>query len=271
MPLERLKHARKLLTMHPIETAAVSGLGTLAIMGLLAGGAAYAARWPTSQIFGSTLIDAPEPPGPAHTIALTYDDGPSERNTPGLLDLLAAADIRATFFLIGNHVRRHPELARRIAEAGHTIGNHTDMHPDLARKKAERIHEELTRCQQTIFDITGVKPAFFRPPYGSRRPAVLSIARELGLTPVLWNITAQDWKPLGAPGILRNIDRGLSRNRRSSRSSNLLLHDASHLDGTAPQSRADTLAVTTDLLRRPNLRFVTVADIAAPHEPHGGR
>ncbi len=257
--------------MHPIETAALSGLGTLAALGLLAGGAAYAARWPTSQIFGSTLIDAMEPPGPVHTVALTYDDGPSERNTPALLDLLAAGNVRATFFLIGSHVRRHPALARRIAEAGHTIGNHTEMHPDLVRKDAARIHGELTRCQQTIFDVTGMTPSFFRPPYGSRRPLVLRMARELGLTPVLWNVTAKDWKAIGVPAILRNVDRGLTANRRRGRTSNVLLHDASHLDGTAPRSRAGTLAVTASIVGRRELRFVTIPGIAARQQQHGGR
>ncbi len=244
--------------MSALEAAAiVLGTGS-AGLGLLAGGAAYAARWPTSQIFGATFVDAPETEPTRHTIALTYDDGPSERNTSALLDLLEAHGTLATFFLIGNHVRRHPARARRIAEAGHTLGNHTDMHPDLLRKDESRIRAELTRCQQTIADTTGLLPTLFRPPYGSRRPAVLRIARELQLEPVLWNITAQDWKPKGAVAILERIDSGIARNRRRGRTSNVLLHDASHLDGTVPRSREDTLRVTEALLARDDLRFTTI-------------
>ena len=235
---------------------------SVAALGLFAGGVAYSSRWPTSQLLGRTLIHAPEARGATHTFALTFDDGPSERNTPALLDLLEAAGATATFFLIGNHVRRHPALVRRIAAAGHTVGNHTEMHPALAGKSVQRIHGELLRCQQTISEVTGAAPVFFRPPYGSRKPAVLNIARELGLTPVMWNITARDWKPLGPAAMLRNIDRGIARNRRRHRTSNVLLHDASHLDGTAAHSRADTLAVTADLLQRRDLRFVPVAEIA---------
>ena len=227
--------------------------------GLLAGGCAYAARWPTSQIFGHTLIAGREQPGSSlRTVALTYDDGPSERYTGALLELLARHDVRATFFLIGNHVRRYPELARSVADAGHLIGNHTVMHPDLARKDLARIRNELMECQNILADVTGVVPKYFRPPYGSRRPAVLRMAREFGLTPVLWNVAAQDWNPIGVDAMLRRVDRGIERNARSGRQTNLLLHDASHLDGHAPQDRADTLRLTERLLRRDDLRFVTV-------------
>ena len=247
-----------------LATAAIPMGATAGTIGLIAGGAAYASRWPTSQIFGRTLVDLPEPDRLRHTVWLTYDDGPSERNTPALLDLMAAHRVAATFFLIGNHVRRNPELARRIAGAGHTIGNHTDLHPDLARKDDARVREELTQCQQTIADVTGVLPTLFRPPYGSRRPAVLRIARELQLTAVMWNITAQDWKPLGAAAILARVDKGMQRNRRGRRTSNLLLHDASHLDGTSPTSRADTIAVTAALLKRPDLRFQAIVAGSLP-------
>ena len=249
--------------MHALETAALTGAAGLSALALLAGGTAYAARWPTSQLFGRTLIDARETSNSVHTIALTYDDGPSNRNTPALLDILQKANVRATFFLIGNHVRRHPALARRIAELGHTIGNHTDMHPDLARQTPARIRQELSRCQQTIMDATGITPTLFRPPYGSRKPAVLRIARELQLTPVLWNITAEDWKPHAPGTLLFNISRGMVRNRIRHRTRNVLLHDASHLDGTTPQPRIDTLDLTTALLRRSDLRFVTMPEIAA--------
>ncbi len=244
--------------MQPWQTAAAltgAGLGTV---GLLWGGAEYAARWPTSQIFGATLVDVADPDGMRHTVALTYDDGPSARNTEPLLELLAEHQVHATFFLIGNHVRRHPAVARRVAAAGHTIGNHTEMHPDLLRKSDARVRAELKRTQAIVQDTLGLTPRIFRPPYGSRRPGVLRIARSLGLAPVQWNVTAKDWEPLGSERILQNVDRGLLRNRKRGRTSNVLLHDASHLDGEEPRSRADTIAVTAALLARTDLRFITV-------------
>jgi peptidoglycan/xylan/chitin deacetylase (PgdA/CDA1 family) len=231
----------------------------LTATGLAAGGYAYAANWPTSQIFGSTVVTGPDGGDSLHTVALTYDDGPSPRNTPALLAVLADAGAQATFFLIGEHVRKYPALAQEIVRAGHVLGNHTTMHPNLSRKSAARIREELTRCQQILEDTTGVSPVLFRPPYGARRPAVLRIARSLGLRPVMWNITAHDWEQK-TPGVLQTrIDTGIARNRRAGVASNILLHDASHLDnavsGYAP--REDTVAATRALLQRSDLRFTT--------------
>ena len=244
--------------MQAWQTAVAATGGACAGLGLLAGGIAYAARWPTSQLFGPTLVDAPDPDPARHTVALTYDDGPSARNTEPLLDVLAQHSVHATFFLIGNHVRRYPDIARRIAAEGHTIGNHTEMHPDLARKSADRVHAEIVRTQEILADTLGMTPRVFRPPYGSRRPSVLRAARALGLTPVLWNITARDWEPIGTERILKRIDNGLQRNRARGRTSNILMHDASHLDGNASHTRADTLATTASLLTRTDLQFVTV-------------
>lgn len=232
----------------------------LATAGLLTGGYAYAANWPTSQLFGKTLITGPDDADGKHNVALTYDDGPSPRNTPALLDALAEHNVRATFFLIGEHVRKQPDIARRVAAAGHVIGNHTTMHPNLAKQKEQRVREELERCQKTLQDTLGVEAKLFRPPYGARRPIVLKIARSIGLTPVMWNITARDWEPLGAAAIQARIDEGIASNRRSKRASNVLLHDASHLDGAEPASRADTITVTRTLLQREDLHFVTPLD-----------
>ncbi|MGI4855186.1 MAG: polysaccharide deacetylase family protein [Janthinobacterium lividum] len=229
--------------------------GALAAGGLLVGGYCYASMWPTSQLFGTTLIAGPDTV--PHTIALTYDDGPSTRNTPPLLDLLAEFQVRATFFMIGEHVRKHPELARRVVAAGHVIGNHTSMHPNLARKSSSRVRQELTTCQKTMEDLLGVSPVLFRPPYGARRPDVLRTARSLGLTPTLWNVTAQDWLDIGADAILANVDKASTQNQRKGDASNLLLHDGSHLDTAEPVSRADTLAVTRTLLDRGTYRFTT--------------
>ena len=241
----------------PMQTWIAAAAGITGTAGLLAGGCCYAAMWPTSQIFGRTLISALDNNPSRHTVALTYDDGPSPRNTPALLDVLAQHEARATFFLIGEHVRKYPELARRIASAGHVLGNHTSMHPNLARKSPARVRQELTSCQTTLQEIIGVTPVLFRPPYGGRRPDVLSTARSLGLTPVMWNVSGHDWEPIGTTGIHGHVDAGIAHQRRRRVCSNILFHDASHLDGAELSSRADTIAVTRALLARDDLRFTT--------------
>ncbi len=193
-------------------------------LGLVAGGLLYASAWPTSQIFGRTLIAGSDP----DQIALTFDDGPNDAATPELLEVLARHAVRATFFAIGGYARQRPELVRQVIAAGHLLGNHTMSHPNLSVQRAARVRQELADCNARLEDIAGVAVRFFRPPFGKRRPAVLRIARELGLTPVLWNVTGYDWNPIGAEGIVKNLDAGLARNRKLGRSSNLLLHDGSH-------------------------------------------
>lgn len=229
--------------------------GALAAGGLLTGGYLYAENWPTSQIFGRTLIAGTGADPQRHTVALTYDDGPSPRNTSPLLDLLAEHNVTATFFMIGEHVRKHTDVARRVVAAGHVVGNHTAMHPNLARKSPARARQEIVTCQKTIEDALGVSPVLFRPPYGARRPDTLRTARDLGLTPVMWNVTAKDWENIAAAAVQMYVDRAIATNRCRGVASNVLLHDASHLDGAEPASRAGTVMVTRTLLQRDAYRF----------------
>jgi len=204
--------------------AVVAGVVVSAAAGLLAGGAAYASAWPSSQIFGRTLIAGNDP----SEIALTFDDGPNPAATPALLEVLDRHAVRATFFAMGSYARQQPDLVRQVVAAGHLLGNHTMSHPRLSTQPAARVRQELADCNAALEDITGTAVRYFRPPFGARRPVVLRIARELGLTPVLWNVTGYDWDPIGVQGILKNLDAGIARNRRRGRSSNLLLHDGSH-------------------------------------------
>lgn len=225
------------------------------IAGLTAGGYAYAARWPTSQLFGRTLVAGSD----IQEVALTFDDGPNDPYTFQLLELLARHHVRATFFLMGGYVRRRPEIARAVRQAGHLVGNHTMTHPSLLWERPARVREELEGCSAVIEDVIGEAVKWFRPPFGSRRPDVLRTVAELGLTPVMWNITAHDWDATDPQALAARVQRGLRSNQRRQRSSNLLLHDGGHLQlGT---DRSVTLAATTMLLEAwagSGLRFVTV-------------
>lgn len=226
-----------------------------AALGLLAGGFAYASSWPTSQIFGRTLIAADDP----GEVALTFDDGPNDAATPELLEVLARYGVRATFFNIGWFARQRPEIARAVVAAGHLVGNHTMSHPRLSLQPARRVRQQLADCNAVLEDITGAAVRFFRPPFGARRPVVLQAAGELGLTTVMWNVTGFDWNPIGADGILVNLDKGIARNRQRGRGSNLLLHDGSHR-GMSWQ-RMDTVRAVDRLLTArtgDGTRWVTV-------------
>jgi peptidoglycan/xylan/chitin deacetylase (PgdA/CDA1 family) len=110
-----------------------------------------------------------------------------------MLDALAKHGARATFFLIGRFVKQRPEIVRAIVDAGHEVGNHTWDHPLLIKCSSAETRRQLRDTQAAIEDACGVSPTLFRPPFGGRRPGTFAIARELGLTPVMWNVTCYDW------------------------------------------------------------------------------
>jgi len=127
------------------------------------------------------------------TIALTYDDGPDPRTTPRLLDLLAERGAKATFFVIGAHVRAHPEIVKRCVAEGHAIGNHSDRHSYLTNFFFRaRMRREMQACQAAVREAAGVEPRFYRPPIGLMNHAVVPAARDLGMEVVAWSIRSLD-------------------------------------------------------------------------------
>jgi peptidoglycan/xylan/chitin deacetylase (PgdA/CDA1 family) len=234
--------------------AAIASVGAGAV--LVGGLCTYASLAPESQLFGPTIVAGRDPA----EFGLTYDDGPNEPWTSRLLDLLARHDVRATFFLIGRYVRQRPDLVREIRDAGHLIGNHTVTHPWLAVESPRRAREELAGCNAALEDVLGQPVHFFRPPHGARRPDVLRVARELGLSAVLWNAMGFDWRMnTTAEQIAAHLERGIARNLRRGHGSNLLLHDGGHSSfGT---DRSQSIEATRMILdRRPpgETRYVTV-------------
>lgn len=237
-----------------LASGAFLGVGTAAVLGLAAGAFAYASRWPASQIFGRTLV-APARPG---ELALTFDDGPNPSWTPRLLEILARHGAKATFFLLGSYAEKEPGLARSIAEAGHLVGNHSWSHPDLSRTAAHRVREELIRTRDTLEQITGRPVRYFRPPFGARRPYVLRVARELGMTPVMWNAMTSDWEERSPDRIAERLVQKIEKKQRSGFAANIVLHDGAHL--ALNTDRGPSIAAAEKLLGRygQTHKFVTV-------------
>ena len=166
-------------------------LPVLTAAGAAAVAAGYQSMAPAGQWFGRTFTGLDRG---SKQLALTYDDGPNDPHSLRLLEVLAKHQVRATFFLIGQYVRQRPDIVREmVAARGHVVGNHTFSHPRLIFKSGPEVRNELQGCHQALNDALGQHSNLFRPPFGGRRPAVLRIARDLGLAPVMWDVTSYDW------------------------------------------------------------------------------
>jgi peptidoglycan/xylan/chitin deacetylase (PgdA/CDA1 family) len=146
------------------------------------------------------------------SVCLTFDDGPSPVYTPQILDLLRAAHVRATFFVVGSQAREHPELLRAIADAGHEIANHSFSHDDMTVKSAAEIQRDLLQTQVLVQDVTRKRTRLFRPPGGKHNAATRAAAAQLGYTTVLWSanvsVCAGRSPEAGARLMLQDIGRG---------------------------------------------------------------
>lgn len=127
-------------------------------------------------------------------VMLTFDDGPHPEHTPRLLDALAAAGFRATFFVVGERVQRHPDVVRQIHAAGHEVANHTYTHSEPQSTSWRRFRDELRRTNALLEDLIGAPVLLMRPPKGSLTPAKLLAAWSLGLTVVLWSCDPRDYR-----------------------------------------------------------------------------
>jgi len=227
------------------------------LLGLATAGAVVAAGYqsmaPTAQWYGRTFSGLRTL---SKQIALTYDDGPNDPHTPKLLEVLAQHKVHATFFMIGQYARQRPEIAREVAQAGHLIGNHTFTHPLLIFESAAATRQQLVDCRDALTDAVGPHSNLFRPPFGGRRPATMRIARELGLEPVMWNVTGYDWNAPPAAEIEKKVT------NRIRGGDVVLLHDGGHKHMGA--DRSQTVIATDNLIRRykdEGYEFVTISQM----------
>ena len=183
--------------------------------------------------------------GETMKIAITFDDGPHPHYTEQLLDGLKERNVRATFFVTGEHAELHPDIIERIADEGHLIGNHTYSHMQLSSKNREAYKEELLKTNEIISSITGTEVLFVRPPYGTWDK---SLETELNMFPVLWSVDPQDWCSSDAPGITRKIIKKAGENDI------ILMHDYYASSVTAALSAIDELL-------KEGYEFVTVDEI----------
>jgi peptidoglycan/xylan/chitin deacetylase (PgdA/CDA1 family) len=188
-------------------------------------------------------------------IAITFDDGPHATSTPQILDLLDKFKVTATFFLVGKHLEKHPEIARKMVGSGHEIGNHTFSHSLLYVSTKNRIRDEIRRTDTLLRNIDGAEPKYFRPPAGFFTKQVLDIAEQLGYKTVVGDVYPRDPH---LPGKEKIVDRVL---QRTVAGSIIILHDGGN---TQRVDRSQTLEALSEIipgLKNKGFEFLTLSEL----------
>lgn len=173
---------------------------------------------------------------PAKYVVLTFDDGPDPAYTPRILEILQEYDAKATFFAVGQNVRRHPKLTRRIHELGHSVQNHTWTHADLRKLTTASFQDQIRWTDEAIREQTGETPGCLRPPYGAMNSIVAKRAKSLDKGLVLWTVDSRDWTRPGTAAIRRQVLRTVENG------SVILLHDGGG-------NRSQTIAALPAILK----------------------
>lgn len=187
-------------------------------------------------------------------IALTFDDGPDQRFTPQVLDVLKKHRVKATFFLMGSRVKKHPNVAKRIVKEGHVIGNHTYWHPQLTKTGKQNMKWEINQTEQQIERATERHTSLFRAPYGALNDKLVKEIGDMGYKGIGWSIDTNDWKELGPQKITKNVLNHVHPGAI------VLMHSAGHwsLDLSGTVRALDQIIPK---LRKEGYEFVTIPEL----------
>jgi peptidoglycan/xylan/chitin deacetylase (PgdA/CDA1 family) len=244
-------------TWNTLGIASVAlGAGILSAGGLLA----YSVFVPRCQFWSPVIRSIPQ----RDAVALTFDDGPDERFTPRILDILAGHNARATFFVIGRFARQSPAIIRRIADEGHVIGNHSLDHDHFGvNRKRAYWRTQIGETQKIVADITGQQPYLFRPPMGFKTWHIASAAKEVGLPVVGWSVRGLDTKIHDAARLARRVLARVGGNDI------IVLHDGvepGRTPASSQQNTIDALPALLDGIAEKELRPLTLLDALVPAE-----
>jgi peptidoglycan/xylan/chitin deacetylase (PgdA/CDA1 family) len=225
-------------------------IGYAAIGVSVIGGAVHGAFHRNSFLFGPTLGRIA---GDRKVVALTFDDGPNPEATPLILDTLAEKGVLATFFVLGSHVQRWPELVRRMSQEGHQLGNHGYFHRKLQFKSPFYVSRDIRLGIRAIKRAGAPAPRYFRAPHGFRSPWTTPIALSYGERTVGWSLGVWDSDRPGVDEIVKRTLEGVSPG------SIVLLHDGDgyNPDGDRTQTAA-ALPRIIDSLKEQGYEFATL-------------
>ncbi|WP_245632823.1 polysaccharide deacetylase family protein [Alicyclobacillus kakegawensis] len=200
---------------------------------------------------GLVLLNGPDQ---RRTVALTFDDGPDDKWTPRILSVLSDLRVKATFCCVGQRVKDHPDVLKRIVRAGHVVANHSYHHPNLTKLPKERIRTEITTTNEAIMRTVNLSPRFVRPPYGAINRTVIDVIQELDMKLLFWNVDSLDWSGLTSAQVASNVLSHITPEAI------VLMHSAGGR-GESLQGTVDALPHIVQVLRREGYTFSTISEL----------
>ena len=192
------------------------------------------------------ILDAGAEPGMEHPkVALTFDDGPSSKYTPLLLDGLKERNVHVTFFLLGKNVKQNQKLVERMHKEGHLLGNHTYNHVQLDKISETTAKQEILKTNNEIYEAAGIYPEYMRPPYGAWKK---NMELCVEMFPVFWDIDTLDWKSQNVEAILSAVG------EQPADGSIILMHDEY-------ETSVDAALLLVDRLKEKGYEFVTADEL----------
>ena len=184
-------------------------------------------------------------------IALTFDDGPHPRYTLEILKILMEYEIRATFFMIGVNAEQYPQTLQKVVESGCEIANHTYSHRRIDRLNKQDMQEEILRCEEVLYSLTGIRPHLFRPPEGMISQMAKETMQGMNYDVVLWSIDTLDWAHTPSSTIVQSVKSHLKGGDI------ILMHD--YVSGK--NTTCDSLRILIPQLLAQGYEFVTVSEL----------
>lgn len=191
-------------------------------------------------------------------IALTFDDGPSPAWTPKILDELKKVNVKATFFMVGHHVKKYPDIAKRVAQEGHVIGNHGYAHTVILYYTPAEIEEEIEYTEYVIKNITGYKTKYFRPPKAWMPQVIKDKIKSMGYESILWSLNSKDWVTFNHKWMVRYLVHQVKSGDI------ILFHDSGDVFKAEGGDRLQTVLTIEPLVRElqaKGFKFVTIEEL----------
>lgn len=205
---------------------------------------------PTSIATASKKIPIYSVESKEKVVALSFDAAWGNEDTQKILDILKENDIKVTFFMTGEWVKKYPEDVKKIAADGHALGNHSENHKKMSTISVDECKQEILAVHNKVMELTGVEMEVFRPPYGDYDDKLVDVTYELGYYPIQWSVDSLDWKNYGVANIVDTV----VNHKALENGSIILMHNGS-------KYTADALQGVIDGLKKKGYTFVTIPEL----------